>query len=161
MGVEEVNRVKTIFSDNETPVTYLEHQEAITSADAVAHRGFELRQGVKAILLTNESDWVLVNVPADKKVDMKAVAELLKWSKSKIRMATEDEVMQKTGCQIGAVPPFGHKETIRILVDEEVLDNEISTFNIGLRTISVKLKTLDLEEVFEKIGVTFGKFVKN
>lgn len=161
MGVEEVERVKNIFSDNDIQVEYLEHPPAITSADAASHRGFELRQGVKAILLTNESDWVVVDVPADKKVDMKAVADLVKWSKNKIRMATPEEVMQKTGCQIGAVPPFGHKETIRILVDKGVLENEISTFNIGLRTISVKIKTLDLEEVFERIDVTFGKFVKN
>lgn len=161
MGLEEVNMVKTIFSDNEIPVDYLQHQEAITSQDAASSRGFELKQGVKAILMTNESDWVIVNVAADKRVDMKAVADFMKWSKNKTRMATEDEVMNKTGCQIGAVPPFGHKEAMRILVDKGVLDNEISTFNIGLRTISVKLKTLDLEEVFEKIGVTFGKFVKN
>lgn len=161
MGLEEVNKVKIIFSDNDVKVDYLQHQEAITSQDAAAHRGFELKQGVKAILLTNEIDWIIVNVPADKRVDMKTVVDFMKWSKNKTRMATEDEVMRKTGCQIGAVPPFGHKESIRILVDEGVLENEISTFNIGTRTESVKLKTLDLEEVFENLGVTFGKFVKN
>ena len=161
MGIEEVQRIKTIFSDNNIDVNYIEHQPAITSEDAAAHRGFELKQGVKAILLTNETGWVIVNVPADKKVDMKVVAEFIKWSKNKTRMATKEEVMQKTGCEIGAVPPFGHKEIIRILVDEDVLENEINTFNIGLRTMSVKLKALDLEEVFEKMGASFGKFIKN
>lgn len=160
MGIEEVIRIKTIFSDNKIDVNYMEHPPAITSEEAASQRGFELKQGVKAILLTNETDWVIVNIPADKKVDMKGVAEFIKWSKNKIRMATKEEVMEKTGCEIGAVPPFGHKETIRILVDEDVLENEIVTFNIGLRTISVKLKALDLEEVFEKVGVTFGKFIK-
>src|SRR3989344_4635048 len=111
MGMEEVERIKTFFTKHEINVTYLEHEPVITSEDAAKIRGFELKQGIKAIVLTNgNNEWLIVDLPADRKVNIKAVAEKKSWSKGKTRMATPQEVLEKTGCQIGAVPPFGHKE---------------------------------------------------
>jgi len=161
MSFDEVNKIKKIFSDNKIHVEYLVHEPVLTSEDAAKQRGFELKQGVKAILFTNQSGgWVVVDVPADKQVNQKVVANFLGWSKSKIRMATPDEVLEKTGCEIGSVPPFGHKEIIKILVDEGVFENQMNAFNIGLRTHSVKIKTEDLERLFFKLEITSGKFAK-
>ena len=161
MGQEEVKRIKAFFSAMGIVPVYLEHEAVITSEDAAKTRGFELKQGIKAILLTNDNnEWVIVNIPADKKVDAKKVAEQLGWSKSKIRMATADEVMRKTGCELGAVPPFGHKESLPIFVDSGVYDNQESAFNIGLRTISVKIKTEFMKIIFENVKAQEGKFSK-
>ena len=161
MGIEEVDLIKSLFSKNKFDVQYLEHEEVITSEDAAKTRGFELRQGIKAIVLTNgKEDFVVADIPADKKVDIKKIAEDCGWSKSSIRMATEDEVIEKTGCKIGAVPPFGHKEILRIFVDIGIYDNEISTFNIGLRTISVKIKTRDVQKIFAELKSIEGNFTK-
>ena len=145
MGKEEVEKIKREFSSLELYPEYLKHKEVITSENAAKTRGFELKQGIKAILFTNNSDWVITNIPADKKVDEKKIAAPLGWSRNKIRMAKPKEVLKKTGCQIGAVPPFGHKEKIKILVDKGIYDNEISTFNIGLRTESVKIPTKEMK----------------
>ncbi len=161
MSQEEVNRIKKFFEQHNLPVTYLEHQPVITSEDAAKTRGFELKQGIKALLFTNDNNqWIIVDIPADKKVDVKSVASHLGWSKSKIRMATPPEVMEKTGCEIGAVPPFGHKELLLILVDTGVYDNQESTFNIGLRTHSLKIKTESMKKVFENINAKEGNFSK-
>src|SRR3989344_2161077 len=151
MSQTEVQRIKQFFADHGMKPAYLEHEAVITSQDAAKTRGFELKQGIKAILLTNETDWVIANIPADQNVDFKKVADNRGWSKGKIRMATPDEVMAKTGCEIGAVPPFCHKEAIQILVDKAVYENQYSTFNIGLRTQSVKIKTELLRAVFQAV----------
>ena len=160
MGKEEVEKIKREFSSLELYPEYLKHKEVITSEDAAKTRGFELKQGIKAILFTNDSEWTIANVPADKKVDEKKVAVFLGWSKNKIRMAKPEEVLEKTDCQIGAVPPFGHKEKIKILVDKGIYGNEISTFNIGLRTESVKILTKEMKIVFNKLNAIEGDFVK-
>ena len=161
MGKEEVERIKKEFSSLNLHPTYLKHEEVITSKDAAKTRGFELKQGIKAILFTNGSNWAITNIPADKKVDEKKVADILSWSKSKIRMAKPEEVFEKTGCEIGAVPPFGHKEKIKILVDNEIYNNEISTFNIGLRTDSVKIPTKEMKIIFNKLSIIEGDFIKS
>ncbi|OGI65580.1 hypothetical protein A2642_04505 [Candidatus Nomurabacteria bacterium RIFCSPHIGHO2_01_FULL_39_10] len=160
MSQAEVERIKTFFSSLDIHPTYLEHEAVITSADAAQTRGFELRQGIKALLFTNGEEWVIVNVAADRKIDSKKVAATLGWSKSKICMATADEVVAKTGCEIGAVPPFGHAQRIPILVDVGVYENVESAFNIGLRTHSVKIETRLMKKVFEQLQAREGDFVR-
>lgn len=161
MAQEEVERIKRIFEGYNLHPEYLEHEEVVTSIDAAATRGFELRQGIKAIVLTNGlSEFIVVCVAADRKVDLKKVCENVSWSKNKTRMATEEEVEEITGCKIGAVPPFGHKTKLKIFVDEGVFENEFSAFNIGLRSRSVKIKTGEMKTLFENIGAEVGEFVK-
>lgn len=161
MGKEELNKIKKFFEELSIEPQYLEHEAVITSEDAAKTRDFQLKQGIKAILFTNDNDeWVIVDVPADRKVDAKKVAEKLRWSKNKIRIATPEEVMNKTNCEIGAVPPFIHKDLIPIFVDVSVYDNQESFFNIGLRTHSVMVKTEFMKNIFEKVNATEGNFVK-
>jgi prolyl-tRNA editing enzyme YbaK/EbsC (Cys-tRNA(Pro) deacylase) len=160
MGLDEVQRIKDFFAKHHLHPTYLEHEPVITSEDAARTRGFALKQGIKAIVATDGANWAIIDVPADRKVDLKKAAETLGWSKGKIRMATPDEVMAKTGCEVGAVPPFGHKEMIQVLVDIGVYDNQESAFNIGVRTQSVKIKTEEMKKVFSAIGAKEGTFAK-
>ncbi len=159
MGMEEVQRIKALFQDLGIEPVYLEHEPVLTSEDAAKTRGFQLKQGIKAIVLTNgNNEWLIVDVPADKKVNIKAVAEKKSWSKGKTRMATPEEVLEKTGCQIGAVPPFGHKTEIPLFVDEAIFENQESAFNIGLRTHSVKLKTTEMKKLLQELHASFGVF---
>ena len=65
MGKEEIEKIKTIFSKLKLNPTYLEHKEVLTSVDAAKTRGFELKQGIKALLFTDEKNWVIVDVPAE------------------------------------------------------------------------------------------------
>ena len=56
MGKEEMERIKKTFSRLNLHPTYLEHEEVITSEDAAKTRGFELRQGIKALVFTNDEN---------------------------------------------------------------------------------------------------------
>lgn len=156
-----MEKIKSEFTRMGLGPVYLEHEAVITSADAAKTRGFELRQGIKALLFTdNKGGWVIVDVPGDKKADEKKVATIMGWSKNGIRMATPEQVMEITGCEIGSVPPFGHKTPVPILVDVGVFENMVSTFNIGLRTHSVKISTTDMRHLFKDIGAKEGTFIK-
>jgi prolyl-tRNA editing enzyme YbaK/EbsC (Cys-tRNA(Pro) deacylase) len=161
MGIDEVNRIRKFFAELRLHPLYREHAPVVTSEEAALTRGDQLQEGIKALLFTNGDDqWVMVDLPADQKVDKKKVAEVMGWPKRKIRMATPEEVMQKTGCEIGAVPPFGHKQELPILVDQGIYKNQKSAFNIGLRTCSVKILTMEMKIVFEKVKATGGNFTR-
>lgn len=161
MCIEEVDRIKKFFEQLQLHPTYREHAPVLTSEEASKTRGDQLREGIKALLFTNGvNEWVIVDLPADQKVDKKKVAEVMGWSKGKIRMATSEEVLEKTGCEIGAVPPFAHKEKIQILVDVGIYQNQKSAFNIGLRTQSVKIPTAEMKIAFDKIEAITGNFTK-
>ncbi len=159
MGIEEVARIKSIFKEHNVRAKYLEHAPVITSAQAAETRGFSMKEGIKAIVFTNGTDFVVVDVPADCKVDTKKVALKLGWKKD-IRMATHEEVFEKTGCEVGAVPPFGHKERIQLLVGVGVYNNTESSFNIGLRTHSARVATADVKKILDKLALCVGDFTK-
>ena len=161
MGVEEVECIKKSFLALELNPTYLEHEAVITSEDAAKTRGFALKQGIKALVFTDwKGAWAVVDMPADLRADSKKIANTLGWSRGNTRMATPEEVLEKTGCEIGAVPPFGHKTSIQLLVDARIYENTESAFNIGLRTHSVKIPTVEMRKVFENEEATEGDFVK-
>ena len=161
MGVEEVERIKKLCFQLKLHPEYLEHEPVVTSHDAAKTRGFGLKQGIKAILFTDGAGhWAIADVPADQRVSEKSVALAAGWAKNAIRMATPHEVMEITGCEVGAVPPFGHKTTVPLLVDRTIFDNEESAFNIGLRTSSARVKTFEMKKLFEKVGVIEGNFIK-
>jgi len=162
MGIEELERIKEMMTEHNLHPTYLEHEAVITSQDAARTRGIELKQGIKALLFTNgKDDWAIINIPADKKVDVKKIASFLKWSKGDIRMATHGEVLIKTGCEIGAVPPFGHKTKIQILVDKTIYENKQNSFNIGLRTNSLSIPAKEIKIIFKLINASEGDFIKS
>lgn len=162
MSMNETEKIKAEFGRLGQNPTYLEHEPVITSEDAAKTRGFELKQGIKALLFTDQkNNWVIVNVPADNKADEKKVASQMGWSKNGIRMATPEQVIEITGCEIGSVPPFGHKSNVPMLVDTGVFENTESVFNIGLRTHSVKILTSEMKTLFEEIGAVEGNFVKS
>src|SRR3989344_4441093 len=153
MSLSEMQKVKSEFERLGLHPTYLEHEPVITSEDAAKTRGFALKQGIKALLFTdNKGNWVVVNVPADKRANDKKVAEQMGWSKNGIRRQTAEQVLEITGCEIGSVPPFGHKTNLSILVDEGVFENTESAFNIGLRTNSVKILTSEMRTLFKDIS---------
>lgn len=165
MAQQEVDVIKQIFSSLKLQPSYHTHKAVITSQEASEQRGVPLKSGIKALLLKNsgidgEDSWVVVNVPADKKVDLKKVAEKLGWVKNKIRMATPEEVEERTGCLIGAVPPFGHRKRTRILVDEGVYDNTENNFNIGTREESARIKTAEMKKLFDYLKASEGNFIK-
>ncbi|OGI64772.1 hypothetical protein A3H53_00475 [Candidatus Nomurabacteria bacterium RIFCSPLOWO2_02_FULL_40_10] len=161
MSLNELEKIKSEFARLSLRPTYLEHEPVITSEDAAKTRGFELKQGIKALLFTDgKNNWVIVDIPADRKGDQKKIASCLGWSKGSTRMATPEEVLEITGCEIGSVPPFGHKTAIPILVDTLVFENTESAFNIGLRTNSVKILASEMRTLFKEIDAKEGDFVK-
>jgi Ala-tRNA(Pro) deacylase len=160
MSLNEVQKIKEEFERLGLHPTYLEHEPVITSEDAARTRGFPLRQGIKAILFTDKKEnFVIANVPADQKVDQAKVAMQMGWSKNSIRLASAEDVLRITDCEVGSVPPFGHKTPVPILVDVGVFENADSAFNIGLRTHSVRIATAEMRTLFQDLGATEGDFV--
>lgn len=59
-------------------------------------------------------------------------------------MATEEEVLHQTGATPGAVSPFGIRENVRLLVDQNILCQESVSLGSGVRGIAIIIRTADL-----------------
>ncbi len=106
------------------------------------------------VLKTKSGKFILANIAADRKIDLKRLEKLVD---SKLNFATKEEVLKVTNCEAGSVPPFGKLFGLPTFLDESVLENRFVNFNIGMLTKSVKISKQDLLKI---MGPTISKFSK-
>ena len=135
------SKIKAFLDENNISYQFKEHEPVRTSEEAAAVRGEDIKIGAKALLLKADDKFVMVVLSAAKKIDSKRVKEIL--NVKSLRFATPEEVMEKTGCEPGGVPPFSNVFGLDLFVDKSIAQNEFMAFNAGERTKSLKMKTKD------------------
>lgn len=123
----------------------LHHAPVYTSEEAATVRGVPLSSGAKALVVKADDAFLLLVVPADRKLDSKAARRSL--GARSIRFANRDEVEQLTGLQPGSIPPFGSLFGLPTRYDPALADNERINFNAGDHTISVSMTCADFVAV--------------
>jgi Ala-tRNA(Pro) deacylase len=116
-------------------------------------RGTSPGQGAKAMLCKSRDaagTLVLAVLPGDRKLDFKKVAQAVGIKRA--TLATAEEAMQETGCQIGAIPPFSFSPSIKLVVDPELVNSydEIA-FNAGSLDRSIVLNSRDFVRITQPI----------
>lgn len=154
MGKEEAENIKRILSDSKLEFRNFIHKPVFTSQEAADERGLELKQGVKALVFKN-GKFILVLLPGNRKVDAKKLSKLI--NVKDLRLASPEEVLKITNCEIGSVHPFGFLHNLETYMDEKVLENEIVDFNIGLHTNSIAMRGGDLVKVIKPKILDFSK----
>ena len=147
----ERQHILTIFAKLGIDFTENVHEEVRTSLQAAKVRGTPLKCGVKALVCrTLENRFILVLVRADKKADLKRIAEIA--GTKRISLASTDEVIQVTGCEPGSIPPFGHKNELETYADSDIFKENKVNFNIGLKTHSAEIAGKDLRKILGRIS---------
>ena len=75
-------------------------------------------------------------------IDWRKLRQFVK--RSRVRMATEDEVLEVTGYRVGTVIPFGLKNPVKVLIDSSLLKEEEVSLGSGVRSVAIIMKTADL-----------------
>lgn len=136
IALEKVNIPHRVFH-HEGPLMSFEQ--------AAAERKQRPEQIVRSILFQIRPDeFVMVLVAGREQVDWKKLRQLV--GRSRVRMATEEEVLEVTGYRVGTVSPFGLRNQVRVLIDVSVLrEGEVSTGS-GMRNMAIILKSKDLHQ---------------
>lgn len=134
--------IKTTLEAAGVPFKLSHHEPTPTSAEAARVRGTSLESGGKALVL-KVGDWFGVFVlSAARRLDSKKIQE--HFGVKKIRFATREELLEQTGLQPGAVPPFGEPILpLPLYVDTSITQNEHINFNAGSLTDSVDMLVAD------------------
>lgn len=141
--LEKLNIPHQIFR-HETPVDSFEK--------AASDRSQRPSQIVRTILFrVSEEDFALVLVAGPGQISWKILRKLL--GKSRITMATEEEVLAVTGYRIGTVGPFGLAKPVRMFIEAGVLKEEEVSIGSGMRDTAVIMKSADLRKALEPVDV--------
>lgn len=146
MGQEEYHRIKKRLKKENVDFEILNHKPVYTSKEAADIRDVKLKTGVKAMVFKTKEEFIMALIPADKRVN---VNKLKKVNSSEIKLASPNEVLKRTNCKVGSVPPFGFKKRLKTFMDKDILENKEVNFNIGLHTKSVKMKSGDLGNIIK------------
>ena len=135
------------------PHRVFHHEKPLKSFEQAAEeRNQRPEQIVRSILFQiRAEEFVMVLVAGREQVDWKRLRQFV--GRSRIRMATEEEVLNVTGYRIGTVSPFGLKNPVRILIDESVLREEELSLGSGSRQIAIIMKSADLRSALQEADI--------
>ena len=126
------------------PHRIFRHSGSVRSLEQAAQeRGQRPEQVVRSILFRlEENEFLMVLVAGPAQISWKALRQYL--NRSRISMASPEEVLEVTGYPIGAVSPFGLPEPLRILVDTSLFAEDELSIGSGVRGVAVILQKDDL-----------------
>ena len=91
-----------------------------TAADAALAIGVDLGQIVKSLVFCVDGEVVVALVSGDNRLDE---AKLARAAGGQEAWREDPEtVREATGFPVGSIPPFGHREPLRMFVDQDLLE---------------------------------------
>ncbi len=138
------------------PYRFFRHPGEIHSLEQAAReRGQRPEQIVRSIVFRlSHGGFVMVLVAGEKQVSWHALRHHL--GTSRLSMATEAEVKEVTGYQIGAVSPFATRQPVRTLVDRQILQEVEISVGSGERYTTVIMRCDDFVRALGQVEV--GEF---
>ncbi len=115
-----------------------------TAAQAV---NVKLEQIIKSILFMVDGQPVLVIACGLSTIGRRAIADLYGVGKKKVKLAAPEMVLEISGYEVGAMPPFGHRQPLDTLIDRKVLDVPEAYAGGGAENALVRLKPQDILRV--------------
>lgn len=91
-----------------------------TVADAARELGVETEQIIKSLIFMVTGEPLLVINNGTARVDRKKLAKILGVGRKKVKFANADQALSVSGYIVGSMPPFGHIQKMRTLVDNAV-----------------------------------------
>jgi Ala-tRNA(Pro) deacylase len=141
MAESVFDRAEELLRRHGVSFEVLRHDPVYTSQQAADIRGTPLASGAKALVCKGDDQFVLFVLPANLKLDSKAVRRARGWKK--LRFSDGQEVAHLTGLEPGSIPPFGSLFGLPTLCDVRPGDNQTINFNAGDHRVSVSMSCAD------------------
>jgi prolyl-tRNA editing enzyme YbaK/EbsC (Cys-tRNA(Pro) deacylase) len=129
------------LEENSIVHRFKESRDTKSSRDAADTTGVALDSIIKTLVF-EAGECCLVIARAPDRVSTRKLKKLLGVPDAKL--ASPARVLEETGYEAGAVPPFGHSKKLRTILDRKVLGMEHAWAGGGTKTRIVELKIGDV-----------------
>lgn len=154
--MDQYKMVENKLNELEIDFKIVDHPPAFTTEEADKY--IEGHEGVrtKSMFLTDrkKKNFYLVILDDYKRLDMDRFKDIV--GEKKVKMASENSLMEKMKLPAGTVSPFGllnnEDHDIKFFMDKEIADEEIMTFHPNTNDKTLFLKTKDLYKYLDNIG---------
>jgi prolyl-tRNA editing enzyme YbaK/EbsC (Cys-tRNA(Pro) deacylase) len=104
-------------------------------------------QIIKSILFMVDDQPVLAIACGKSNIGRRAIADLYGVGKKRVKLASPQIVLEISGYEVGAMPPFGHRQTLTTLIDPRVLDSSQAYAGGGAENVLVHLNPQEILRV--------------
>lgn len=91
-----------------------------TVSDAARELGVATDRIIKSLVFMNDGSPLLVVTNGLARVDRRKLAAYLGVGRKKVKFALAEQALALTGFVVGSMPPFGHRQALRTVVDPSV-----------------------------------------
>ncbi len=147
-------KLKEYLNTQQIKYVSIQHSPAYTAQEVAACAHVSGRDFAKTVIVKVEGTPAMVVLPANRKVVLSELREIL--GAEKVRFATEEEFQNLfPDCEIGAMPPFGNLYGIEVYVAPSLAEEPEIAFNAGTHTEILKMAYLDFERLVKPKIVHF------
>jgi Ala-tRNA(Pro) deacylase len=122
------------------------HGKSGSAAEVAASLDLLAREVAKAVVVDVEGEYVMLVLPASRRVDFGKVAAFFDGRQA--RLVPEAELRELfPDCEVGAMPPFGNLYGLEILCDASLAEDEEIAFNAGSSTWAIRMSFADFHRL--------------
>jgi len=123
-----------IFLDDPTPTVETAASALGTTPDKI----------VKSVLFTIGTMNILAISRGTRFIEQRVIAARFGVGRKRVKLAKPETVLGVTGYPVGTVPPFGHQDTLQVLIDPGVLEPESIFAGGGANNAMLQLDPKDI-----------------
>jgi len=139
--------LKNYLDKNKIDYEELAHKTVYTAYDAAQTLKKELKEIAKNLLIQADKTYVLVVIPADKKLHLEKLKKAL--GAKKISIPKEQIMVKILKIKPGALSSFGKLHKLETIVDKTMLQTKKAVLSAGSFTDSVFMKVKDFVQLEE------------
>ncbi len=133
----------------------IQHSPAYTAQEVAASAHVSGRDMAKTVIVKIEGKMAMVVLPANRKVVLSDLREIL--GAEQVKFASEEEFKgQFPDCEIGAMPPFGNLYGMDVYVAPALAEDTEIAFNAGTHTEVIKMAYADFERLVKPRVISFA-----
>jgi prolyl-tRNA editing enzyme YbaK/EbsC (Cys-tRNA(Pro) deacylase) len=145
LGVEEL---RTYIQAQNIPAEIVQLDVPTPTVETAARAvGTHVDQIIKSILFLADEHPVLAIACGLSNIQRRAIADVYKVGKKRVKLATPDLVLEISGYEVGAMPPFGHRQPLNTVIDRRVLDFTDAYAGGGAENVLLHLNPRDILRV--------------
>jgi Ala-tRNA(Pro) deacylase len=140
-----VARLREYLDGHAIKYSVISHSRAYAAQELAALTHVRGKEFAKTVVVKVGDQFVAAVVPAHHQVVLEELSRVLG---ADARLATEEELNALfSGCEVGAMPPFGNLYRVPVWVAEPLTRDEEIVFNAGTHTDAIRMRYSDFDRL--------------
>ncbi len=135
-------KLKEFLDSQDIKYTSVSHARTNTAQQTAASAHIPGKELAKTVMIKAGDETIMVVLPASDRIDFSLLRETL--GTQSVSLASEKDFKELfPDCEPGAMPPFGNLYGVKVLVEQDLSEDEEIAFSAGTHTEVVKMNYRD------------------